>query len=95
MRAAGVGSLPTRLAASVRAHFRLELLNRIDEIIMFESLTQDQIRSNFRLQFDKVTYMIRSQDVGLVFDGSIVEQLILENYRPEYGARELRRRIAR
>ena len=77
----------------LRSHFRPEFLNRIDEIIIFESLTQDQIRSIVRLQLDKLAHMTKSQDIDLVFDESIVEQLALEGYRPEYGARELRRRI--
>ncbi|WP_179713853.1 ATP-dependent Clp protease ATP-binding subunit [Paraburkholderia bryophila] len=77
----------------LRSHFRPEFLNRIDEIIIFESLTQDQIRSIVRLQLDQLAHMTKSQDIDLVFDESIVEQLALEGYRPEYGARELRRRI--
>jgi ATP-dependent Clp protease ATP-binding subunit ClpC len=86
-------SLHEGVMTVLRAHFRPEFLNRIDEIIIFESLTQDQIRSIVRLQLDKVTHMTRSQDIDLVFDESIVEQLVFEGYRPEYGARELRRRI--
>jgi ATP-dependent Clp protease ATP-binding subunit ClpC len=77
----------------LRSHFRPEFLNRIDEIIIFESLTQDQIRSIVRLQLDQLAHTTKSQDIDLVFDESIVEQLALEGYRPEYGARELRRRI--
>ena len=79
--------------AVLRSHFRPEFLNRIDEIIIFESLTQDEIRSIVRLQLEQVARMTKSQDIDLVFDDSIVEQLALEGYRPEYGARELRRRI--
>ncbi|CAN7795533.1 AAA family ATPase [Caballeronia sp. LjRoot34] len=86
-------SLHEGVMTVLRAHFRPEFLNRIDEIIFFESLTENQIRSIVRLQLDKVTHMTRSQDIDLMFDESVVEQLVLEGYRPEYGARELRRRI--
>lgn len=78
---------------TLRAHFRPEFLNRIDEIIIFEALTKEQLRSIVRLQLDQVARMAKSQDVELAFDDSIVEQLALEGYRPEFGARELRRRI--
>ncbi|NPT36900.1 ATP-dependent Clp protease ATP-binding subunit [Paraburkholderia xenovorans] len=77
----------------LRSHFRPEFLNRIDEIIVFESLNADQIRSIVRLQLDKVAHIAKSQDIDIVFDDSIVDQLAKEAYRPEYGARELRRRI--
>ncbi|MDR8398508.1 MULTISPECIES: ATP-dependent Clp protease ATP-binding subunit [Paraburkholderia] len=77
----------------LRSHFRPEFLNRIDEIIIFESLNADQIRSIVRLQLDKVAHIAKSQDIDIVFDDSIVDQLAKEAYRPEYGARELRRRI--
>ncbi|WP_176052390.1 AAA family ATPase [Paraburkholderia caribensis] len=77
----------------LRSHFRPEFLNRIDEIIIFESLTEAQIRLIVRLQLEHVARMAKSQDIDLVFDDSIVEQLVLEGYRPEYGARELKRRI--
>ncbi|SEC13559.1 ATP-dependent Clp protease ATP-binding subunit ClpC [Burkholderia sp. WP9] len=77
----------------LRSHFRPEFLNRIDEIIIFESLSADQIRSIVRLQLEKVARVAKSQDIDIVFDDSIVDQLVTEAYRPEYGARELRRRI--
>ncbi|MDR6207951.1 ATP-dependent Clp protease ATP-binding subunit [Paraburkholderia graminis] len=77
----------------LRSHFRPEFLNRIDEIIIFESLSADQIRSIVRLQLDQVARIAKSQDIDIAFDESIVEHLATEAYRPEYGARELRRRI--
>jgi ATP-dependent Clp protease ATP-binding subunit ClpC len=77
----------------LRSHFRPEFLNRIDETIIFEPLKREQIRSIVQLQLAKVAHMASGQDIELLFDDSIVEQLTIEGYRPEYGARELRRRI--
>ncbi|MBW0448752.1 ATP-dependent Clp protease ATP-binding subunit [bacterium M00.F.Ca.ET.228.01.1.1] len=79
--------------AVLRSHFRPEFLNRIDEIIIFESLSAEQIRSIVRLQLDQVARVARSQDIDIEFDASVVDHLATEAYRPEYGARELRRRI--
>ncbi|WP_429925718.1 AAA family ATPase (plasmid) [Agrobacterium vitis] len=79
--------------AVLRGHFRPEFLNRIDEIIIFEALNKSQIESIVRLQLDRVAHMARSQDIELVFDESLVKHLASEGYRPEYGARELRRQI--
>lgn len=79
--------------AVLRGHFRPEFLNRIDEIIIFESLDQKQIEAIVRLQLDRVARTAQGQDIELVFDESLVKHLAEEGYRPEYGARELRRQI--
>ena len=77
----------------LRGHFRPEFLNRIDEIIIFEALDAAQIEAIVRLQLGRVAHMAASQDIDLVFDESLVKHLATEGYRPEYGARELRRQI--
>lgn len=77
----------------VRHHFRPEFLNRIDEIIIFDSLDQTQIRQIVRLQLARVGQMAHGQGIALEFDDTLVDHLAEEGYQPEYGARELRRQI--
>lgn len=77
----------------LRSHFRPEFLNRIDEIIIFESLDRDQIEAIVRLQLDRLAGTARGQDIELIFDESLVKHLAGEGFQPEYGARELRRKI--
>ncbi len=77
----------------LRSHFRPEFLNRIDEIIIFEALNEGQIEAIVRLQLDRVAALAQGQDIELVFDESLVKHLAELGYRPEYGARELRRQI--
>ncbi|MGO4704336.1 hypothetical protein AB4072_00985 [Microvirga sp. 2MCAF38] len=77
----------------LRSHFRPEFLNRIDEIIIFHGLDQEQIKSIVNLQLERVRKTAQGQDVDLVFDDSILEHLAERGYQPEYGARELRRQI--
>jgi ATP-dependent Clp protease ATP-binding subunit ClpC len=86
-------SMQNAVLAELRQHFRPEFLNRIDEIIVFQPLTDDELRSIVRLQLEQVQRMAHSQDIELSFDDSIVDHLAAEGYRPEYGARELRRQI--
>ncbi|MFL9944134.1 ATP-dependent Clp protease ATP-binding subunit [Paraburkholderia graminis] len=86
-------SLREGVMTVLRSHFRPEFLNRIDEIIIFESLSESQIRSIVRLQLEQIARVAKSQDIDIVFDESIVDKLVAEAYRPEYGARELGRRI--
>ena len=77
----------------LRQHFRPEFLNRIDEIIIFESLDKEQIEEIVYLQLEKVKQVARGQGIELTFDNSVIKQLAKLGYLPEYGARELRRQI--
>jgi ATP-dependent Clp protease ATP-binding subunit ClpC len=77
----------------LRNAFRPEFLNRIDEIIVFHSLTQEQVKEITKLQLEKVRRMASGQGLELEFDESLIEHLSDVGYIPEYGARELRRRI--
>ncbi|HJT20334.1 MAG TPA: ATP-dependent Clp protease ATP-binding subunit [Nitrospira sp.] len=77
----------------VRHHFRPEFLNRIDEIIIFDALDQEQIRQIVRLQLARVRQTAHGQGIELEFDDSLVDHLAEEGYQPEFGARELRRQI--
>jgi ATP-dependent Clp protease ATP-binding subunit ClpC len=77
----------------LRSHFRPEFLNRLDEIIIFEALDEDQIRQIVELRLERVKRTARGQGVELVFDRRAVNYLAKIGYMPEFGARELRRQI--
>jgi ATP-dependent Clp protease ATP-binding subunit ClpC len=85
--------LKEKLMEILRRHFRPEFLNRIDEIIVFHALTKEQIKDIVKLQLERVKRMARGQGIELEFDESLVEHLAEVGYRPEFGARELRRKI--
>ena len=77
----------------LRKYLRPEFLNRIDEVIVFHALDREQIRTIVGLQLERVKRMARAQGITLEFDQSLVDHLADVGYRPEYGARELRRQI--
>ena len=79
----------------LRGHFRPEFLNRIDEIIIFDSLAKNEIGNIVKLQLDGVKRIALGQDITLNFDTSMVDHLGEEGFQPELGARELRRLIRR
>jgi ATP-dependent Clp protease ATP-binding subunit ClpC len=81
------------LMGVLRGHFRPEFLNRIDEVIVFHSLTKEQIKLIVELQLERVKRTARGQGIELSFDASLVDYLADVGYLPEYGARELKRRI--
>ncbi|ABL72078.1 ATP-dependent Clp protease ATP-binding subunit [Paracoccus denitrificans] len=79
----------------LRQHFRPEFLNRIDEIIIFDSLKKNEIGNIVQLQLDGIRQTALEKDIALRFDDSVVNHLAEEGYQPEFGARELRRLIRR
>jgi ATP-dependent Clp protease ATP-binding subunit ClpC len=90
---ADVTGMRQELMVVLRDHFRPEFINRIDEIIVFHSLDREQIRAIVELQLERVRRMARGEGIELEVDESHVSHLAEEGYRPEFGARELRRLI--
>jgi ATP-dependent Clp protease ATP-binding subunit ClpC len=85
--------LKEKLMDAVHRHFRPEFINRIDDIIVFHALSRDEIAEIVELQLDRVKRTARGQDVDLVFDRSLIDHLAEVGYQPEFGARELKRRV--
>ncbi len=85
--------LKRELMEVLRGHFRPEFINRIDEIIVFHALSRNEIRSIVELQLERVKRTAHAHGVELVIDGSVVDHLAAAGFRPEFGARELRRLI--
>lgn len=81
------------LVEVLRGHFRPEFINRIDEIIVFHSLDRSEIRQIVDLQLKRVARTAMAQGVELTFDESVVDHFAAVGFRPEFGARELRRLI--
>ncbi|MFF5496657.1 ATP-dependent Clp protease ATP-binding subunit [Streptomyces aquilus] len=79
----------------LREHFRPEFLNRIDEIVVFRQLTEEQLRQITNLLLDRTRRMLHAQDITVDFTETAVDWLSRKGYQPEYGARPLRRTIQR
>lgn len=91
----GESAIQARVMAQVRASFRPEFLNRIDEILIFSRLTTQTIRQIVDLEVSKVAQRLAAHGVALEIDTSARDWLGLHGYDPEYGARPLRRLIQR
>jgi ATP-dependent Clp protease ATP-binding subunit ClpC len=85
--------LKAELTNLLRLQFKPEFLNRIDEIIVFHALTKEQIKLIVQLQLERVKRTARGQGIELTFSAGIIERLATIGYMPEFGARELRRKI--
>jgi ATP-dependent Clp protease ATP-binding subunit ClpB len=77
----------------LRMLMRPEFLNRIDEVITFQQLTQEQIADVVRLQMKRVTDMLEPQGIRLEVTDAAIRYLAHEGYDPDFGARPVKRAI--
>jgi len=79
----------------VRAHFRPEFLNRLDEIILFRRLQRADMAAIVQIQLNYLRKLLADRKIGLELDKSALEWLASEGYDSTYGARPLKRVIQR
>jgi len=79
----------------VKAAFRPEFLNRLDEIILFHPLSAQNLRQILGLMLRKETQLLEARGVGLEVDEAAYDWMLAQNDHPEWGARPLRRIIRR
>ena len=79
----------------LRNHFRPEFLNRIDDIIVFKQLTEDQIVDVVKMQFSKVKEMLRQNQIDIDMTDAATRYIAKISYDPQYGARPVKRMMQR
>ena len=89
------GEMEQRVNEALRAHFRPEFLNRLDETIIFHSLKAEELRQIVDLQVKRLTKRLEERKLGLQLDGEALDWLAGVGYDPVYGARPLKRAIQR
>ncbi|HWV99175.1 MAG TPA: ATP-dependent chaperone ClpB [Candidatus Acidoferrum sp.] len=77
----------------LRAHFRPEFLNRVDDIIIFHSLDEQQLSHVVEIQLRRLEKRLAQQQLGLELDRSAKQLIAKEGYDPQFGARPLKRAI--
>jgi len=78
---------------ALRQHFRPEFLNRVDEIIIFDRLTEDDLKHIVEIQLGRLTKRLEQQKITLELSDSAKKLIAREGYDPVYGARPLKRAI--
>jgi ATP-dependent Clp protease ATP-binding subunit ClpB len=78
---------------ALRAHFRPEFLNRVDEVIIFDRLSKDDLKKIVEIQLGRLTKRLEQQKITLDLSDSAKELIAREGYDPVYGARPLKRAI--
>ena len=83
------------IAEALKRTFRPEFLNRVDEVIVFNKLTDRDIARIASLMLDEVRARIEGLGISVEFGEDVIESLAREGFDPVYGARPLRRAITR
>ncbi|HHV62939.1 MAG TPA: ATP-dependent Clp protease ATP-binding subunit [Firmicutes bacterium] len=84
-----------RVLSELRRTFRPEFLNRIDEVIVFHALNEEQIRRILDLRLKDLEKQLADHDIKLDVTSAAKDLLVKEGFNKEYGARPLRRAIQR
>jgi ATP-dependent Clp protease ATP-binding subunit ClpB len=87
--------MEARVNEALRAHFRPEFLNRLDETIIFHSLKQEELRQIVELQVKRLAQRLDDKKLGLQLNADALDWLAGVGYDPVYGARPLKRAIQR
>jgi ATP-dependent Clp protease ATP-binding subunit ClpB len=78
---------------ALRATFRPEFLNRVDDIVLFNPLGREQLDQIIDLQIERLAKRLEERDITIELDKGARERLVREGYDPAFGARPLRRAI--
>ncbi len=81
------------LMEEVEKHFRPEFLNRLDEIVVFRSLTREDLSQIINIEIRHVQDRLKEQGLDIILTDEARDYLISKGYNPDFGARPLRRAV--
>ena len=82
-----------RVMKALRDFLRPEFINRVDEVIYFHQLTEENFRDIARIMLDELKTSLADKGFGFMYDDSVVDVLVKKSYSAAYGARNLHRCI--
>ena len=85
--------LHDRIMAELKRHFRPEFLNRVDDVIIFQSLDEEELSRIVDIQLEKLKKRLAQQQLTLDVDAAAKKLLAKEGYDPQFGARPLKRAV--
>ena len=84
-----------RVMEAMRAAFRPEFLNRVDDVVIFHALSRDHLKQIIEIQLGRLRKMLAERQITLELTNAAKDMLIEEGYDPAYGARPLKRVLQR
>jgi ATP-dependent Clp protease ATP-binding subunit ClpB len=85
--------MKTKIDDKLKEHFKLEFLNRIDEIVIFKTLDREALSEIIDLELDKVQKRLKNKEIALKISAKVKKMLADEGYNTTFGARPLKRII--
>jgi len=85
--------LEDKVLAELKRHFRPEFLNRVDDVIIFQSLDEEELAKIVDIQLERLGKRLAQQNLTLDVDGAAKKLLAKEGYDPQFGARPLKRAV--
>lgn len=85
--------LEKRIRAELGKYFRIEFLNRLDDIVVYHALTPDEVRAIAHLLLEDLTRRLKGQGITVTWETSLIDTLVELGYESELGARPLKRVI--
>ena len=82
-----------QVMAELKRHFRPEFLNRVDDVIIFQSLDEKELEQIVDIQINRLENRLRQQNLQLEVDAGAKKLLAKEGYDPQFGARPLKRAV--
>ena len=86
-------TMEDKVMAELKRHFRPEFLNRVDDVIIFQSLDESEIERIVDIQLEKLKKRLAQQQLTLDVDAAAKKLLATEGYDPQFGARPLKRAV--
>jgi len=86
-------SIKDKVMGTLKDHFRPEFINRLDDIIVFDTLSKEVIKTIVNIQIDIIKERLTEKNIELTISDSVLIDLAAEGYNPQYGARPLKRLI--
>jgi ATP-dependent Clp protease ATP-binding subunit ClpC len=91
--AASFDKVSSRLIEIAKKHFKPEFMNRVDEIIVFRKLDKEDLKGIVSTEINKVTGRLKDRNLVLNIAPEVLDFIIEKGYKPEYGARPIRRAV--
>jgi ATP-dependent Clp protease ATP-binding subunit ClpB len=86
-------TMEDKVLAELKKHFRPEFLNRVDDVIIFQSLDEEELSKIVDIQLNRLGQRLAQQNLTLDVDAAAKKLLAKEGYDPQFGARPLKRAV--
>jgi ATP-dependent Clp protease ATP-binding subunit ClpB len=86
-------TMEDKVLAELKKHFRPEFLNRVDDVIIFQSLDEEELAKIVDIQLERLGKRLAQQNLTLDVDSAAKKLLASEGYNPQFGARPLKRAV--